>query len=406
MLKLTELKAENAGITDLSGLEHAKKLEILYLAHNSITDISPLLKLPKIRWVDVRDNSITRIPELNWPRLKSLIIYHNPLGDLDALSDRFAARQEWVILYEGNRHPDLRPPPKPKATTENNEMVDVPQAVWNKMCDYTLEAFQANFYETLKAKRFADCFGPVSRRQMPHGKHFHLYTHCCPITYMHSFTAILAYDSQNKRVGARMTSLSDEDIYLIKGPRIFFQDLDLDGCPELVTQDADHFGTNADHVHTTYWHMNNGLSFEPILRLRTYDTTDIPIPPRKSDEGKSCYHCTVATVETVEPNAIVVSTGIALNDRQKQRRLEQTIGSVVFKMDKASLTFKPTKETVFLKEHTKALRRTNLLEFRYTCSNPACGKRTETRDYSGKRVNCPPCGGWQNYTGTVIRSHH
>jgi len=403
MLKLTELKAENAGITDLSGLEHAKKLEILYLAHNSITDLSPLLELPKIRWVDVRDNSITRIPELNWPRLKGLIIYHNPLRDLETLPDRFAPRKIWVVLYEGNRHPDLRPPPKPKASTESNETVDIPPAVWSKICEDTLAEFQATFYETYKPKRFADVFGPISRRQMPHGKHLHLYTHSCPITYMYSYTGILAYDSENQRVCARMGSLSDEDIYLIKGPRIFFQDLDLDGCPELVTQDAHHFGTNADHVHTTYWHMNDDLSFEPIFRVKTFNTTDIPLPPREISEGKYCHYCTVASVETVEPNTIVVTTGIALNN--EQRKPERTIGSIVFKMDKASSTFKPTKETVILKEHTRALRRTNPLEFRYTCSNPDCGQRTEKREYSGNRIKCIPCGGWREYTGKIIRRY-
>ncbi len=401
MLKLINLGADGAGITDLSGIECAENLEIVTLSRNSITDISPLLNLTKLKWIDLSSNLITHIPELSWDHLDCLLIYNNPLGDLEALSNRFTAQQMWVVLYEGNRHPDLTPPSTGTATNENNEIVEIPPAVWDKICEHTLGAFQTTFYETFEPKTFTGVFGAVSRGPMPHGEHFYLYIHCCPITAMYSFTAILAYDRENNRVSSTMASLADEDIYLIRGPRISFEDLDLDGWPELVTKDADHFGTQADWICTTYWHIDDDLSFEPVFRLKTYATTGIPVPPYK--DGQERYYCIVAFAEAVGPDTIVVTTSLASDD--ETRIPEQVIGRVVFEMDHTSSTFKATEETLLLDEHSKLLRRTNPLEYGYTCSNPDCGMRTVVPEYSGDQIKCPRCGGPCKAAGTVIRRH-
>ncbi len=87
--ELTRLKAEEAGITDLTGLRHAVNLEKLYLRKNAITDISELATLKNLRILFLCDNEITDIePLAGLTRLQLLRLSYNPLqGRIAPLAD-------------------------------------------------------------------------------------------------------------------------------------------------------------------------------------------------------------------------------------------------------------------------------------------------------------------------------
>ena len=82
---LMQLEADRAGITDLTGLAYATKLERIVLRHNAISDLSPLADLISLRDIHLAGNRITDVSPL-----KRLI------------------RVEWLGL-EGNAITDLSP---------------------------------------------------------------------------------------------------------------------------------------------------------------------------------------------------------------------------------------------------------------------------------------------------------
>ncbi len=59
IIKLDYLRASNAGIADLSGLDFAKSLVVLILNENLITDIAPLVDLPNLEFLDLRRNPLS-----------------------------------------------------------------------------------------------------------------------------------------------------------------------------------------------------------------------------------------------------------------------------------------------------------------------------------------------------------
>ena len=106
---LTQLEADNAGITNLTGLEQATGLTTLYLSsnrivdvsplsgltnltflslgENRIVDVSPLLGLTNLTWLDLEDNQIRDIRTLaNWTNLGTLNLRHNQISNLSPLS--------------------------------------------------------------------------------------------------------------------------------------------------------------------------------------------------------------------------------------------------------------------------------------------------------------------------------
>ena len=107
--RLTELVADEKGITDLTGLEYATRLERIELRHNAISDLSPLAGLRRLNNIKLRDNRITDISPLkdlisvDWlgleeneirdlsplaglRRLNGLGIEGNPVSDVSALA--------------------------------------------------------------------------------------------------------------------------------------------------------------------------------------------------------------------------------------------------------------------------------------------------------------------------------
>ncbi len=61
---LSTLRAAGLGLTDLTGLEAAERLEYLFLGANAVTDLSPLSGLPGLIGLDLSDNRITDIAAL------------------------------------------------------------------------------------------------------------------------------------------------------------------------------------------------------------------------------------------------------------------------------------------------------------------------------------------------------
>ena len=109
MARLTRIVADDAGISDLTGLEAATELERIEFRHNSISDLSPLRGLTRLNNIKLRGNQITDISPLaglinvdwlgleeneitNLSSLKGLIklngigISDNPISDVSPLA--------------------------------------------------------------------------------------------------------------------------------------------------------------------------------------------------------------------------------------------------------------------------------------------------------------------------------
>ena len=65
ILGLTKLDAENRGIVDLTGLEHATELTRLAIPRNQVTDLAPIAALTKLEYLEISVNSISDINPLS-----------------------------------------------------------------------------------------------------------------------------------------------------------------------------------------------------------------------------------------------------------------------------------------------------------------------------------------------------
>tara|TARA_Y100001934_G_scaffold278319_1_gene379259 strand:+ start:7852 stop:9477 length:1626 start_codon:yes stop_codon:yes gene_type:complete len=81
--RLHSLQLNGAKVRDLTGLRHAKSLEILTLENNLIADLSELEGLPKLRRLDLRGNRLESLSSLkNLPALSELDLSQNQLQTL------------------------------------------------------------------------------------------------------------------------------------------------------------------------------------------------------------------------------------------------------------------------------------------------------------------------------------
>ena len=132
MLKLRALIANDAGIHDLTGLQHASNLTILSLNNNSISDVSPLVGLTQLTMLSLRDNWISNVSSLvdlaqlrASTNLQMLYLQGNPLSDtafsthipwlqeagVDVRFDNDLKRSEYVVRLIYFRPRDRQPPP-------------------------------------------------------------------------------------------------------------------------------------------------------------------------------------------------------------------------------------------------------------------------------------------------------
>ena len=65
ILGLTRLDAENRGIVDLTGLEHATELTRLAIPRNQVTDLAPIAALTKLEYLEISVNPISDITPLS-----------------------------------------------------------------------------------------------------------------------------------------------------------------------------------------------------------------------------------------------------------------------------------------------------------------------------------------------------
>ena len=107
MAALTELDRQDAGISNLTGLEFATNLTVLYLGDNSISDISPLADLTNLTDLGLDLNSISDIsPLAGLTNLRSLNLHKNLISDISPLAGLI--NLAWLSL-DRNPLSDLSP---------------------------------------------------------------------------------------------------------------------------------------------------------------------------------------------------------------------------------------------------------------------------------------------------------
>ncbi len=99
MARLIQLHAKEAGISDLTGLEHAIYMTRLSLRDNSISDLSSLAGLTNLTSLDLGYNSISDITSLSrLTNLTDLYLQGNSISDITSLSELTNLKS----LYIGN----------------------------------------------------------------------------------------------------------------------------------------------------------------------------------------------------------------------------------------------------------------------------------------------------------------
>ena len=87
MARLTVIEADERGIRDLTGLEHARELERIEFRHNAISDLTPLSSLTQLRNIKLRGNKITDVaPLAKLVNVDWLGLEENAITDLSPLS--------------------------------------------------------------------------------------------------------------------------------------------------------------------------------------------------------------------------------------------------------------------------------------------------------------------------------
>ena len=87
MAMLNHLEANNANITDLTGLEHANNMTSLSLDSNAISDISPVSGLTNLTYLNLGSNAISDIsPLTELTNLTRLELYSNTISNISPLA--------------------------------------------------------------------------------------------------------------------------------------------------------------------------------------------------------------------------------------------------------------------------------------------------------------------------------
>ena len=107
LARLIELVADERGIRDLRGLEHAVRLERIELRRNSISDLSPLAGLVRLNNIKLRGNKITDVSPLgNLINVDWLGLEENAITDVSPLTGLVKLSG---IGIEGNPITDISP---------------------------------------------------------------------------------------------------------------------------------------------------------------------------------------------------------------------------------------------------------------------------------------------------------
>ena len=127
LAKLTELEADESGITDLSGLEHCANLIELRFERNEIRDISPLASLINLTEAYLEENEISDISPLeNLTSLTELELHENQISDISPLENLTSLTE---LGLNDNEVRDISPLASLTNLTgldlENNEIRDI-----------------------------------------------------------------------------------------------------------------------------------------------------------------------------------------------------------------------------------------------------------------------------------------
>ncbi len=86
MLRLTRFVVQRP-ITDLTGLEHAIRLRVLFLEPNQIQDITPISKMKELKFLVIKENNISNIqPISELAYLQDLVIRENNIIDITPIA--------------------------------------------------------------------------------------------------------------------------------------------------------------------------------------------------------------------------------------------------------------------------------------------------------------------------------
>ena len=105
MLKLTTLAANNANISNLTGLQHAPNLKTLSLNGNNLSNVTPLAGLPELTALSLNNNRLSdMVPLAALTQLKVLSLENNSILDVSPLA---ALTQLEVLSLSSNNLIDV-----------------------------------------------------------------------------------------------------------------------------------------------------------------------------------------------------------------------------------------------------------------------------------------------------------
>ena len=403
--KLTNLKSlylNHNKLTDISALSGLTNLRVLVLWENQITAIPPLLQLKNVRKLELTSNQITSIPPIKQlENLQSLKLAGNQLTDIYGLSglknlryldlrnnrikdisvlttlpdlrdvklDRNPLNEETYLTYmpaipalsspEGNRHPDLTPPPLPKAIAradndyafktpyedQGSELIELPRSVWDKICDVTLKDFNSRYYEELT--KYCELFGPVFQIQVPDYENLHLYVNKIEGFNNNCGTIwLILHDCRTDNVAAEPIRFSTRyiSIHYPFRPIVHFDDINLDGNVEVVFSNWQFLDQNNYGRLYHYFDIGDDLSLNKIFLLKTSKRFHL-------GEGKGRCHID-RWIETPNPNQIIVKTVVSENSHFKGKT---ELGYTVFESPDASSPFEVKQTSPYIAEYAHVL---------------------------------------------------
>lgn len=375
MLRLTDLRAYDRGIRDLTGLEHARNLRILQLRGNQISDISVLAGLAELEFVDLGDNSIRDLPRLaELTKLTWLALYNNRFGDFPAAREQIGLENAIIVFYEGNRDPDLTAPALETAIVrpdndyvfnkpyedEDSKRARLPGPVRKKVCEVTLKKFLGQFYDGIKPQRYSGLFGPVFCIQVPDREHLLLYVYIIKGIGTYSDTiCLIVHDCVTDGVSPNPVCFLGQWMYgrwpgvPIGKPFVDFNDLNLDGNSEIVFKERIHNGTDLNAVVHHYLHINSDLCLIPILRLERYSYNHYS----SMKDGGDRY--LIRSIEKISPGKINVRLSLSA-DPFKQGKEE--VGYVLFESAGASSAFGVKEAFIYVDEESPGQRAVDYYE--------------------------------------------
>lgn len=102
MEEITAIYAHNKGISDLTGLEWGKNIEVLWVDSNNVTNLLPVMRLQSLADLNISTNGLTDLESFRQADLPSLVrldMHNNQIASLSPLAD--AEMPKLAILYAG-----------------------------------------------------------------------------------------------------------------------------------------------------------------------------------------------------------------------------------------------------------------------------------------------------------------